>query len=264
MRKIALITGATSGIGAEFAIEYAKKGYDLIITGRRKEKINAFAKKLIETYKISIEVLIIELSDNGQLDNFIEKIKQRNDIEVLVNNAGFGYYQLLSDGDLAVFEKMIKVHNTVPVALTHSVLPNMLKNNKGTIINVSSDGAFLLVPKNGIYSSTKAFLKIFTESLYLELIETNIKVQALCPSLTRTDFHEKMGMSKNKQKNSKSIKWMTPEEVVKCSLIALDKNEIVCIPGKKTKLLIKMTNLLPRKQYYRLMYKFWKKNFNKK
>lgn len=263
--KTALITGATSGIGKEFARRFAALSYNLIITGRRENKINMVAEEIRKEFNVSVEVIIVELSDANELEKLIKTVENR-DIDVLVNNAGFGLNAFYDEQDIDGLLKMEAVHVKAPMKITHTVLKGMMERNNGTIINVSSDGAFLLAPKNTIYSATKAFLKTFTECLNLEMKTKgkNVKLQALCPGLTRTDFHGKMGMDKSRQVDRGMIKWNTPKFIVDCSLDALSKDKVVCIPGAKTKVLIGFLNLLPRKSYYKFMINFFKKNFNKK
>ncbi|MCR3758055.1 SDR family NAD(P)-dependent oxidoreductase [Clostridium felsineum] len=263
--KTALITGATSGIGEEFAKRFAELGYNLIITGRRENKINSVAEEIRKNFNVNVEVVIAELSDEKDLEKLIIVIENKK-IDMLVNNAGFGLNSFYEEEDINKFLDMETVHVKVPMKITYVVLKDMIKRNNGTIINVSSDGAFLLVPKNTVYASTKAFLKTFTEALNIEIKSKgkNIKLQALCPGLTKTDFHEKMGMDKSRQVNKGMIKWNTPKFIVNSSLEALKKDKVVCIPGAKTKFLIGVLNLLPRKSYYKFMINFCKKNFKNK
>jgi short-subunit dehydrogenase len=254
--KIALITGATSGIGAAFAKKYASMGYDLMITGRRLDKITRLAEEIRETNGVNVEIITAELSDQKDVDAIIDEAKGKN-IQVLINNAGFGMNTLFQKGDLNLYKTMIDVHILAPVRLIYAILPAMIQRASGTIINVSSESAFLLIPKNAVYSGTKSFLKNFTEALALDLKGTGIQVQALCPGLTRSDFHEKMGIRKAKQVNRGVIKWALPDKVVQESLNDLAKNRVVCIPGMYEKVLIKIANVIPRSLYNKLVYKFF-------
>jgi len=249
--KTALITGATSGIGAAFAKRLAQDGFNLIVTGRRKEKINALAYELSETYHINVEVIIVELSDNVELEALVERISNLH-IDILINNAGFGINRYFCEEDPRIQEEMVQVHVICPMKLIHAVLPNMIRRGNGVIINVSSVGAFFSIPKNTIYSGTKAFLRAFTESLHLELMGTGVKVQVLCPGLVRTDFHEKIGMAKVEQEISGLVRWRSPEEIVDISIKGLEKNEVVCIPGWSTRIRTFLLSILPRRIYYGL------------
>ena len=250
--KTALITGATSGVGAAFAKRLAHDGYDLIVTGRRKEKINALANELSAAYHVNVEVIIVELSDNIELEAFVERINNLH-IDILINNAGFGINRYFCEEDPRIQEEMVQVHIICPMRLIYAVLPNMISRGNGVIINVSSVGAFLSTPKNTIYSGTKAFLRAFTESLHLELMGTGVKVQVLCPGLVRTDFHEKIGIEKAEQENKGLVRWKSPEEIVDISIKGLEKNEVVCIPGWPTRIRIFLMSILPRRFYYGLI-----------
>ncbi|MCD5384027.1 SDR family oxidoreductase [candidate division WOR-3 bacterium] len=253
-RKIALITGATSGIGAAFAKRFAEQGYDLIITGRRKEKIESLSNTLSEN-NINVEVIISELSNDKDLCLLSEKIKKTKNLEILVNNAGFAKKNFFHKEDFSTHEMMLKVHNLALIKLCHAVLPNMVSKGKGIIINVSSLSAFTPFPTNAIYSASKSFVKLFTESIYLELQGTGVKVQVLCPGMTRTDFHEKMGFDKNSVYKDKGImKAMTPEEVVDISLQYLEKDRVLCVPGGNNKLLTFLLKVLPQAVIYKIAY----------
>ncbi len=261
--KIAVITGATSGIGAAYASKFAQLGYDLIITGRRKEKIDANAVLIRHKYNVNVDVILTELSEKEGIKKLIDCIKEKK-IEVLVNNAGFGANSLYQASDLAIMEQLVKVNVIAPMELIHTVLPGMVEREKGTIINISSESVYMIIPKNATYTGAKTFLKSFTEGLYLDLMGTGVKVMAVCPGLTHTDFHEKMGMDKSRQINKGQIKWMSPDEIVDISLREMKKGKVVCIPGKHTKLLTRLLNMMPRKSYYKFMYNFSCKNFGRK
>ena len=252
-RKTACITGATSGIGAAFAKRFAKQGYDLIITGRRKEKIESLSNTLSKENKINVEVIIAELSDDKKLDLLTEKIKKIKSLEILVNNAGFAKDIFFHKEDFSTHKVMLKVHNLALIKLCHAVLPNMISQGRGRIINVSSLLAFTPAPNNAMYSATKSFVKLFTESIYLELQGTGVKVQALCPGMTRTDFHERMGFDKNTfYKDKGMLKAMTPEEVVGISLQYLEKDKVICVPGGNNKLSRFLLKVLPQVMIYKM------------
>ncbi len=261
--KTAVITGATSGIGAAYAARYAKDGCNLIITGRRKERIETFAEKLENEYKVDVEVVLGELSEDEDVQRLLEKISHRQ-VDILINNAGFGESSLFQSCELNVMEQMVKLNVLAPIKLIRAVLPSMVERGSGTIINISSESAFLSIPKNSVYSGCKSFLKSFTECLHLDLMNTRIKVQVLCPSFTKTDFHEKMGMDKSRQKNKGLIRWLSPDDVVDISLKALQKDKVVCKTGIHSKLIIWIMGLLPRRMYYKFVYSFSQKNFQDK
>lgn len=261
--KTALITGATSGIGAAYASKFARQGYDLVITGRRKEKIEAAAAQIRQEYNSNVEVILAELSETEGVKKVIDFIGGRK-IEILVNNAGFGVSSWYQASDLAAMEQLAKVNVLAPMELIHAVLPGMVERGSGTIINISSESVYMVIPKNAVYSGAKAFLKSFTEGLHLDLMGTGVRVMAVCPGLTHTDFHEKMAIEKSRQTDRGQIKWMSPEEVVEISLRDLERGKVVCIPGRHTKMLAHLLNMMPRKSYYKFMYNFSMKNFGKK
>ncbi|MFX1536566.1 MAG: SDR family NAD(P)-dependent oxidoreductase [Promethearchaeota archaeon] len=253
-KQIAFITGATSGIGKAFAKKFASEGYDLIITGRRKQLIKSVADKISKKYGVNVEVIIIELSDDDDLDKLVQKVKATKNLDILVNNAGFATEKKFHEEDIKDQEAMVKVHVLAIIKLVHAAIPNMLERGKGTIINVSSIGAFAASPRNATYSGTKAFINAFTESLHLELLKTGIKVQTLCPGLTRTDFHEKMGYDNSKlHKNRGIIRWMSPEEVVAISLRDLKIGRVISVPGFWNNLLKNLARLVPRTIYYKFL-----------
>lgn len=253
-RKTACITGATSGIGAAFAARFAERGYNLILTGRRKEEIAFLAEMLSKDHDIQAEVIIVELSDDRQLDLLLEKVRTAKSLEVLINNAGFANENPFHEESLTTHEMMFKVHNLAPVKLCHAVLPNMVANRKGAIINVSSLAAFLPLPGEAMYSGTKAFLKSFTESIHLELRGSGVSAQVLCPGMTRTDFHERMGYDpRSFYRNSGMLKAMTAEEVVEASLRDLDRDKVLCVPGRNRKMLRLLMKFLPQSAIYKIV-----------
>ncbi len=251
-RPIALITGATSGIGQAFAESFAQQGYDLILTGRRQELLAKNAQFFEAHYHIFCECLYLELSSADAIEALVQKI-QGHTIEVLVNNAGFGLKGIFPEQPPAEILQMLNLHILCTTRLTQAVLPQMLSRNSGTIINVASDAAYVIVPGNAFYSATKAFIKQFTEGLYLDLrgIGSAVRVQALCPSLTKTDFQLKMGMSKAKQVDHGIMHWEEPQQVVSRSFKSLQNNQPVCIcGGLMGKVENWLTRLLPKKLYY--------------
>jgi short-subunit dehydrogenase len=253
-----LITGATSGIGAAYARRLASDGYDLIITGRRSEKIHALADELSRAHDCHVEVYIIELSDPAQVDEFIEKIKDR-DIHLLINNAGFGTTKFFHQEPFELQEKMVSAHILAHMKIIYAILPAMIKRGSGMIVNVSSSGAFLPSPKTVTYSGTKAFLIAFTESLHMELEGTGVQVQVTCPGLTRTDMHVRLGIPDDSAVDWGPFQWISPQEVVECSLRCLKKKKVVCIPGRLTRMQVFMRHIIPESLYYKTTRYFFRK-----
>lgn len=228
----ALITGASSGIGASYAKQLAEKGFDLILLARRKERLQALADKLESDCSIRCEVISADLSNSDEINKVADHIRQVDDLDILINNAGFATIGNFADIPFEKSMRMFHVHMTASMQFSHAALQGMLKRKRGAIINVSSMGAFILIPGNVLYDATKSFLATFSENLWLEVRDKGIRIQALCPGFTRTEFHE-VGDFKNFDRSAvPDSLWMMPDEVVSLSLKALEKNkEVVFIPG---------------------------------
>jgi short-subunit dehydrogenase len=246
----ALITGATSGIGAAFAKRLARDGYDLVITGRREEKIRHLADEISSSYSVRVEVVIAELSNPLEAERLAGKIRSTGNLEVLVNNAGFGSRMEFHREDVEEQAGMLKVHTLVPLVLTHAAIPAMVARQSGAIINVSSVSGFLVSPRAAVYAATKSFLVTFSEGLSMELGEKGVRVQALCPGFTRTDFHDRLGWDEKKKRDRWIVRWQSADEVVEYSLRCLAKNRVICIPGFWNRLAVRFLGWLPRRLYY--------------
>ena len=248
-RPCALVTGATSGIGAAFASRLAQKGFDLILHGRRQKELMDRVKNLERIYSTSVEIIIAELSRPDEIRKVEERINSLDRLDMLVNNAGYWEPGVFWEHSPDSLEAMIMVHNVAPVRFIRAALPHMLERDKGDIINVSSLGAYLNMVTLENYGATKAYLISFTESLHVALMGTGIRVQALTPGFTVTEFHSRLGADFTKEQRT----WMQPEEVVDESLRALGKGPVVCIPGFKRRFIVKLASMLPRSVYYRIM-----------
>lgn len=257
--KFACITGATSGIGAAFARRFASEGYALFLTGRRKDKIQSLAEEISKKYRVEADVEIVELSDMGQLEALALKLSRMKNLEFLVNNAGFGAVGFFHREDFSTHEKMLKVHCLATIKLTHAVLPNMIAEGRGKIINVSSLSAFSPFPTNAVYAASKSFILLFSESIHLELQGTGVKIQALCPGIARTDFHERAGYDRKKIYRDKGLlRAMSAEEVVDISLKCLKKDKVLCIPGLNYRFISIFPKILPKYVIYRIAHKMMK------
>jgi short-subunit dehydrogenase len=190
MSQTAVITGATSGIGAAYARRLAADGYDLIITGRRKEIIQKLADDIAAQHKVKVKLIIAELSVDSDIQKVIDAIKTDGNVAMLINNAGYaGDLKPLMDMKLADCEQMVKVHQVATLRLIYAVVPDMVKRGKGAIINLSSIAAYMPMPGGTLYGGSKAFLKMFSEALHMDLKDKGIKVQALCPGFIPSDFY---------------------------------------------------------------------------
>jgi short-subunit dehydrogenase len=174
-------------------------------------------------------------------------------IDILVNNAGYSQYKEFSKADIGEDEKMVRTHISAVLGIIKTVVPKVVKQGSGGIINVSSLAAICSVPRDAVYCGTKAFLNGFSESLYMELKNKGIKVQALCPGFTRTDFHSKLNMSLSDKKKLDRFNRMSPDEVAEYSLKCLKKNKVICIPGARNRRLAGLASILPKSLYYRIV-----------
>jgi uncharacterized protein len=250
-RKKAVITGATSGIGAAYARGFAETGYDLIITGRRRNVIENVASEIEKKFGVKVHVIIAELSDARDVDLLVEQIKKVSPVDVLVNNAGFTTKGFYHQEDIIEQEKMVLVHVIAMMKLTHAVLPGMIERKTGTIINVASLQAVTPMSLSTTYSSAKAFMKNFSMCLHCELRAHGIKVQCVLPGFTRTDIGRGIGVNMNVIKDKPVRKWMRSEEVVHASLRELKKkNSVLCIPGVRNKIAYIAAKMMPERLWY--------------
>lgn len=231
--RTALVTGASAGMGAEFARQLAASGSDLILVARRLDKLSALAAELEKEYHVGVEVLPTDLSKEEGIERVERRIGELPRLDLLVNNAGFGGRGGFVGGEISDHLVMVQVHVTATVRLTRAALPGMISRGQGAVINVASIAAFS--PFSGpMYSGTKSFLVMFSENLQGEVKNKGVSVQALCPSLTHTEFHEVAGMDKSVLPK---LLWMTAERVVRISIRALGRRAVLCIPGFKNKVI---------------------------
>jgi uncharacterized protein len=241
----AVITGATSGIGKSFANKLAERGFDLILTGRRKEELQHVATDISETYHVNVETYIGDLTDTKCRSEISARIKTAG-IDVLVNNAGFGIDHAFHNIGLADIRSMIMTHDLAAVEFIHAALPGMIRQRKGIIINVSSLGLFFPGITRSLYLATKSFLHFFTKALSIEVYPYGIRLQSLCPGMTYTDFHER-ARKNNQNGKIKSLNFMSPDRVVEISLKSLKNGNIICIPGNLSRLMVLIVKALPIK-----------------
>ncbi|HEU4619668.1 MAG TPA: SDR family oxidoreductase [Gammaproteobacteria bacterium] len=251
-QKTALITGATSGIGAAFARRFARDGYALVLTGRRAGEIGAVADTLRAEHGVDVRVILAELSEAAGQDRVLAAIRETPRLEVLVNNAGFGLRGRFHEAPIDELMRMLNVHAAATSRLTHAALPSMLARGSGAIINVSSIAAFQPYPGNAMYGASKLFVNGLSEALHLELRGTGVRVQALCPGLTRTNFQARLG-ERPVYPDRGLRRAMNADEVVESSLAALAKDQAVCVPGLHNRFVTLMTRKLPRPFVYRVI-----------
>ena len=224
----ALITGASSGIGAVYADRLARRGYDLIIVARNRGKLDQLATRLTNETKRSVEVLPADLNDKGDLARVEATLKNDASITLLVNNAGFGTFAPLLNSDVNKMEEMISLNVSALTRLTYAAVPGFVARGTGTIINISSIVAISPETLNGVYGGSKAYVLAFSHSLQHELASKGIRVQAVLPGATATNFWDAGGMPVH---NLPSESVMTTENLVDAALSGLDQGELVTIPA---------------------------------
>ncbi|HEX2979968.1 MAG TPA: SDR family NAD(P)-dependent oxidoreductase [Anaerolineaceae bacterium] len=234
----ALVTGASAGIGKAFAEQLAQMGYQLVLVARRAERLEAQAAEYRSRYGIRAEALSADLSS----ETGIAKVEQRlsaGDIDFLVNNAGYDVFGSFAHIPIEKNLALLNCLELATVRLTRAALPGMLERRRGAVINVSSVGAFGPKRKDAMYVSAKAFVNRFTESLALDLKESGVRVQALCPGFTLTEFHDapEYAPYRIKERIPRWL-WMQPEQVVTESLRALGEDQTVYVPGIKNRAIV--------------------------
>lgn len=241
MTGVAVVTGASSGIGAAFAGALAARGEDLILVARRANRLRSLANDLEHRQRIATKVLAVDLADASQTEALAVTLAEMEPA-LLVNAAGFGTFGPLADADPAVQRAMLDVQLAAPMRLTTAVLPAMIRQRGGAVINVASMGALVPAPDNATYCATKAGLVALTRALALELRGTGVVVQALCPGFTHTGFHytpEYAGISIDRV--VPAFFWGHADEVVAISLRELGRRTVV-VPRWRDRLLIATLN----------------------
>jgi short-subunit dehydrogenase len=245
MRRLALITGASSGIGLTFAKELATRGYDLVLVARREDRLKQVADSLRQAHAIATEVLPADLTSDEGLARVEQRVIGAENLELLVNNAGFGILGYFHRVDASGQGQMHRLHVLATVRLTHAALGGMIARGRGGVINVSSVAGFWQAPASVSYDATKCWMNSFTRGLALELksIGSPVQVQALCPGFTISEFHEAAGIDRNLIPKSW---WMTAEQVVEESLRGFDQGKVFVIPGWRYRLLVFCMKHLPQ------------------
>jgi short-subunit dehydrogenase len=243
-RPVALVTGASAGIGKVFAQRLAASGHDLLLIARDGVRLQQIADELSLQYGINAEAMAADLARDEGMRSVAIRIAQMDRLDFLVNNAGFGSKGKLVNRPVAEQATMLELHVMAPMLLTRAALPRMLERKSGTIINVASVASFIYSAGNVNYCATKAYLRVFTEGLATELIGTGVKVQALCPGFTRTEFHDRAAID---MKSTPGFLWLDAKRVVDDSLAqAARGGQTVCIPSARYKFIVLLIRYLPK------------------
>lgn len=223
----AVITGASSGIGAVYADRLAGQGYDLVLVARRADRLQELADRLAYAYGRKVKVIAADLSDDADLHRVEQATAADESVTLLVNNAGLGGQQVVAKADADAAGRMIKVNVLALTRLTRAVLPGLLARNRGAIVNIASVAAYGTAI-GGIYSGTKAYVVNFSEALQREVAGTGVRVQVVLPGPIRTDFWDASGASLDALNQD----WvMTADDLVDAALAGLAQGETVTVPG---------------------------------
>ncbi len=248
--KTALITGASSGIGAAFATRLAAAGTHLILVARSEEKLRALASQLASLHAIRAEVIVADLSRIGAAHTVFEETQQRGlTVDILINNAGFGTYGQFETLDAEREQQEILLNVATLVDLTHHFLPVMVARRQGAIINVASRAAFQPCPYMAVYGASKAFVLSFSEALWGEYRTKGVRVLAVCPGETATEFFHVVGNGYDTPLGNVE----TPEKVVRVALRALGQGRPSVISGRQNALTANLSRFVPRGLVVRMM-----------
>lgn len=228
MTQKALITGASSGIGAVYADRLASRGYDLVLVARNAERLEEQATNLVERYGVAVRYVSADLTDPVDLRSVEDLVRSDASITTLVNNAGFGGAGTLAQSNVDKMEEMISINVTAPMRLTYAIVPRLVAAGGGSIINISSIVAIGPEILNGVYGGTKAFVLAFSQSLKKELVDTGVVVQVVLPGATATEFWNIAGLPVQHLPGE----WvMSATDLVDAALAGLDRGEFVSIPS---------------------------------
>jgi hypothetical protein len=226
--RLAIVTGASAGIGAAYAERLARDAYDLVLVARRRDRLGELAERLARTHGRRVDVLAADLGTPEGVRAVESRIAAEASLELMVNNAGFGTTGSFAELDRDAEEEEVRLNVLALLRLTHAAVAVFKPRGHGSVINVSSLAGFQPSPFNATYAATKAFVNSFTQAVSEELRGSGVRLQLLCPGFTRTEFQEVAGVSTDA---IPAFAWMTAEAVVDASLEALRKGDLVVIPG---------------------------------
>ena len=229
---LAVVTGGAGGLGSSFANQLAARGYRLLLVDRRQTQLEQVCQSITARHGACAETCALDLTKREEVESLARRIQQTPDVELLVNNAGFGMRDYFIDAAARDLVDMLDVHVVAPVMLARAALPGMIERNRGAVINVSSVAAWLPAAGNVQYGATKCFLATFSLALHQELRGTNVRVQALCPGMVRTEFHKAANMQGVALGYAPAERfWMSADDVVSCSLSRLSRKQVIVVPG---------------------------------
>lgn len=243
-RPVAAVTGASAGIGKIFCQRLAARGYDLVLVARDEARLDALGRELTERHGVGVEAIPADLAREEEMIRVGRRLAETSGLALLVNNAGFGSIGPLATTAPERQADMVRLHALAATRLSQAVLPGLVARRAGGIINVSSVASYLYSAGNVNYCATKAYLRVFSEGLAAELRGTGVRVQALCPGFTHTEFHQRMQVETGEIPR---WLWLDADFVVEDSLRSLERGgPVVCVPGMRYKLLVALIGMVPR------------------
>ncbi|GAB4011638.1 SDR family NAD(P)-dependent oxidoreductase [Nocardioides ultimimeridianus] len=243
-----LITGATAGIGHEFAVQLAARGDDLVLVARDVARLEEVAEQLRASYGVAVETLSADLTDPAQLQTVADRLADADrPIDLLVNNAGFGLKERFLDNPVELEIAQHDVLVTAVLRLSHAALGGMTRRGHGGVINVSSVAAFL---PRGTYSAAKAWVNSFGAWAHNEYAAAGVNVMTLCPGFVKTEFHQRLGIDRDA--SAPRVLWLEPDRLVREALADFDSGKALSIPSKRYKAIVAGTRVVPRSVLQRM------------
>ncbi len=240
---LALVTGASSGIGRAIAVRLAAEGSDLVVVARRRDRLDALAEELRAAHGVKVDVLVADVTDPAQLAVVEDRLRNGTPpVDLLVNNAGRGGQGPFAERSIDDQEDQIRLNVLAPVRLTHAALAPMLARGGGGVLNVSSIAGLQPMPNVATYSATKAYLSNFTHAVHEEVRRHGVTVTNLLPGFTRTEFHETANISRSVVP---ALAWMKADSVARAGLEAVARGRAQCVPGLGYRILTAISALTP-------------------
>jgi uncharacterized protein len=256
--SIAVITGASSGIGAEIARELARRGHSVTLVARREDRLRALADELSRGHGVRADVIAADVSTGEGRAAMIDRLRDDGrDVEILINNAGFGSGGRFQDLDGDKETEMVRVNCEAVVALSSEYVPRMVERGRGAVLNVASTASFQPLPFQATYSASKAFVRTFTEALTADLHGTGVTATALCPGPVPTEFGQVAGIDEGNWEMLPSFATTSPEQTAAAAVQGLEKGKRVVIPGALNHVSAAAGHYTPRSVLLGVMRRFY-------
>jgi short-subunit dehydrogenase len=243
----AVITGASAGIGREFAQQLAMRARTLVLVARREQRLNELRDELRNRYaQLKVHISVVDLCDKSQIDELVRWLEENKiEIDFLINNAGLGDYGSFATSDPERDERIIQVNVVAPTSLTRRLLPQMITRKRGAILNVSSSAGFLPIPGMAVYAASKAYVNSFSEALRAELRGTGVTVTALCPGPVHTEFGDAAKRPGGQPERGPEFVYVSAEKTARDALAAVEADHPLLIPGLAMKLGMFLVRIIP-------------------